>query len=114
MFRVSFEPISNREDWIDQVEVRDSLTNNLVDLSTAIIMLSVRDKDTHDEVLLAQTGDGTIIIAGLGVFQFKFPVAQMHALFASKTYQVGCTVLINGVTQQFFAGSIAVIDGVVQ
>ena len=37
----------------------------------------------------------------------------MHGLDASKQYKVGCTINLNGVTKQFFTGSVPVIDGIV-
>jgi hypothetical protein len=122
MQRVVVDPISNRQDWIEQVEVFDEF-NNLVDLTGADIVLALADKrpssawntsaSSTTPLMLARTADGTIIIQGLGVFQFTFPVSLMRSLCASKQYEVGCTIQINGVIQQFFTGTVAVLDGIV-
>lgn len=113
MLQVIFEPVSNRADWVDQVEVRDGDTDDLVDLSAATIVLAVRDPSTKMVLLTAQTSNGTITIDGLGVFGFTFTVSQMRGLDAGKRYEVGCTIKIGGVTQQFFTGSVSVLEGIV-
>ena len=112
MFNAVFDQVSNRQDWIDQIEVLEE-DDTLVDLSAAVIVLSVRDKRSKQNLLTAQTADGTILIQGLGIFQFTFTLSQMRGLDASKQYEVGCTIQLNGVTQQFFVGNVPIIDGVV-
>ena len=112
MLQAVFEPVSNREDWIDQCEVRDD-NNALVNLTGATIVIAVRDRTTKGNLLNAKTADGTIVIQGIGIFQFTFTVSQMRGLDASKSYEVGCTILLNGVTQQFFIGTVSVLDGIV-
>lgn len=112
MLESHFEPVSNREDWVEQVEVR-SEAGVLVDLSTAVIVMAVRERQSKQQKLLAQTSDSTITIDGVGFFTFTFPVSQMRGLDASKTYEIGCTIKLNGATQQFFIGTVPVIDGIV-
>jgi len=113
MQQVIIEPVSNRADWIDQVEVRDDDTDALVDLTGAVIVLAVRDRKAQQQRLLAQTGDSSIVIVGTGVFQFTFPVSAMRGMDVSRAYDVGCTIQLGGVTQQFFIGSVNVLDGIV-
>lgn len=112
MQTVQFEPVSNREDWIQQCKVFDT-SGALSDLTGALIVLTVRERQTEVVKLQAQTSDGSIVIQGIGIFQFTFPSASMHGLDASKQYKVGCTINLNGVTKQFFTGSVPVIDGIV-
>jgi hypothetical protein len=122
MLRVELGPVSNRQDWLDQVEVFDE-ANNLVDIATAVIVLAVRNKQANhwtsatigasDPLLLAQTADGTIIVPALGVFQFFFPVSAMRSLCVSRQYEVGCTMQLNGLTQSLFTGTVSVLDGIV-
>jgi len=112
MLQAVFEPVSNREDWVEQCEVRDE-NNALVDLTGAVIVMAVRDRSTKTNLLNAKTADNTIVIQGPGLFQFTFPVSQMRGLDASKAYDIGCTIQLNGVTQQFFIGSVSVLDGIV-
>lgn len=110
--RIDFEPITNREDWIDQFEVRD-VSNALVDLSAASINLSVRDKTSKRVHLHAEVGSG-ITVDGLGLFTVSFLVGQMRSLDASLTYEVGCVIKRGNSTQQYFTGVIPVMDGIVE
>jgi hypothetical protein len=112
MLQATMEPVSNREDWVQQCEVRDE-ANDLVDLTGAVIVLAVRERKSQVQVLLAQTADSTIVVQALGIFQFTFTVAQMRGLDASRAYDLGCTILLNSVTSQFFIGSVPVLDGIV-
>src|SRR5262245_66530786 len=112
MLQAVIEPVSNREDWIDQCEVRDE-NNALVNLTGAVIVIAVRDPTTKSNVLKADTASGSITLPALGIFQFTFPLAQMHGLVASRSYEVGCTIKLGSITRQFFIGSVNVLDGVV-
>src|SRR5262252_7081150 len=96
MQQVIFEPVSNKEDWVQQCEVRNSDTNALVDLTAAVIVLAVRDPKSKINRLLAQTSDGSITIVSSGIFQFTFPASQMGGMEVAKTYDVGCTIKLNG------------------
>ena len=112
MLEVTFDPITNRQDWVDQCEVRDE-EDELVDLDDATIVFEVYDRDSATTVLSATTDNGQITIDSDGIFSFNFPLDDVRGLFA-KTYDVGCTIELNGVTQQFFRGTVPVLDGVVQ
>jgi len=112
MLQVTFQPVSNRADWIDQIEVRDQ-NDQLVNLTGATITIGVRDPKTKAALLNSKTGDGTLVLQGTGVFQFTFSASKMRGLDASKQYEVGCTILLSGVTQQFFIGTVGVLDGIV-
>lgn len=113
MLQALFEPVTNREDWIQQCEVRDQ-DDNLFDLTGCTIVMVVRERKTRIQRMIAQTTDGSIVIQSAGVFQFTFPLAQMHGLDVNVSYEVGCTIkLPTGVTQQFFVGSVPLIDGIV-
>jgi hypothetical protein len=111
MQTVNIEPVSNREDWQDQIEVFDD-DGGLVDLTDATIVLELADKETKSVLLSATTDNGKIVIDGDGTFSLAFTLSDMRTLEA-KTYNVGCTILLNDVTRQFFVGTIAVMDGVV-
>ena len=114
MLQAVIEPISNREDWIEVCEVRDYESNELVDLTGAAIVMAVRDKTSKVQVLNASTDDGTIIIQGLGTFRWQFPLSSMRGIAVSRSYEVGCTIQLNGgPTQQFFIGTVNVLDGIV-
>jgi hypothetical protein len=113
MIQVVFEPVSDREDWIDTCEVRDQ-SDVLVDLSAATIVLAVKDKTSKRVLLTASTTNGKIAIVSTGIFTFTFTKAEMRGLNASIAYDVGCTIELNSVTRQFFTGKVPVIHGIVE
>ena len=110
MLTATFEPVTNREDWTDLVEVRD-IDNALYDLTGATIVVSVADGDDR-ALLTASTDNGAITIQGLGLFEFMFTKAQTRGLETAHTYKVGCTIEINSITRQLFIGTVAVLHGV--
>jgi hypothetical protein len=111
MQRAVFDPVSNREHWINMSEVRDQ-DDALVDLSAAVIKVALRDKESKRTLLHAEIGNG-VSIEGLGVFKHTFTDQQMRILDASFTYEVGCTIELDGIVQQFYIGSVPIIDGIV-
>jgi hypothetical protein len=113
MLQAVIEPVSNREDWIEQCEVRDE-NNQLIDLTGATIVVSVRDR-TSKNILMTASEPPALEILGLGFFTWSFPVGQMRGLDASKQYEVGCTIKsgVTSVTKQFFVGTVSIIDGIV-
>jgi hypothetical protein len=113
MLHAVFDPVSNREDWVNTSEVRDQ-DNNLVDLTTATIVVELRDKNAKRVLLSAKTADNTITIPSTGFFAWTFGVSQMRSLDASVAYEIGCTIQLNGITHQYFRGSVPVLDGIVQ
>lgn len=108
----SFEAVTNREDWVQQIAVYDD-AGALVDLTGASIIVAVYERRTNANVLLASTDAGNVVIDGPGVFKFTFPVTQMRGLDASRAYDLGCTVAINGETKQLLRASVPVLDGFV-
>jgi len=113
MIQVVFEPISNREDWIDTFEVSDQ-AGVLVDLSAATIVLAVANKNSTRVLLTASTGNGKIAIVSTGIFTLTFTKAETRGLEASMAYDVGCTIELNSVTRQYFTGKISVLHGIVE
>jgi len=112
MTQVIFEPVSNRADWVQQVEVYDQ-DSNPFDLTGATIIFALYDPKSKQQLLIAQTADGSLTIPAIGLIAFTIPVAKMRGLIIQKQYECGCTALLGGVTQQIFTGSVAVYDGLV-
>jgi hypothetical protein len=113
MLQGTIEPITNREDWIERVEVRDE-SNALVNLTGSTIVVAVRERMSKQAVLNGSTISGEVIIDALGTFQWTFPLAQMRNLTVNQTYDIGCTIKNgSGITRQFFIGSVPVLDGIV-
>ena len=112
MLTATFEPVTNREDWTDLVEVRD-VDNELMDLSSATIVVAVAESDCDRVVLTASTDNGAVTIQGMGTFEFMFTKEQTRGLQAAHTYKVGCTIAINGTTRQLWIGSVPILHGIV-
>lgn len=108
---VKLEPISNREDYIEEFQAFDE-NDDLIDLTGATIVFSIADKDSSSEILSATTAAGTITISTTTA-TVNIPVATMRGVDEAKDYNVGCTILINSVTSQLFVGTVQIYDGIV-
>lgn len=111
MYVTSLPPISNRSDWIQPFEIDDADTDDPIDLSTANIILEVRDQDGIT-VLSGTTGNGKILIIDTGVFQATFLRTEMTGLSAG-LYDIGCTIGLQDSVYQLLIGELPIIDGVV-
>lgn len=112
MYVGALDPVSNRADWRVTREVVDDDTDELVDLTGAMIAFEVRDQRNSVPTLRASTGDGRITIDDTGTFTVAFSAPDMRQLCAG-IYDVGCTITLSGVVYQFIIGTVTVLDGVV-
>ncbi len=104
MNQVQIGPVSNGEDYSDSWQALDE-DGDAIDLTGATIVYELRNKDTCERTAATVTISTTTFTADI-------PVATMRGLCA-KDYDVGCTILLNSVTTQFFVGTIAIVDRVV-
>jgi hypothetical protein len=108
---------SNRADLKFSVEVVDNDTGDDIDLTDSTINVALReqtDSVNATPVLTGSTSDGKVTLVSDGTFQVAFTPSDMGALKAG-TYDIGITVkLSTGVTFQLLAGTLPVIDGIVQ
>lgn len=115
MLTGTLPPASNRADWIDCVEIRDTEADSdadaLVDLDGCDIVVAIYDED-YVKRAGATTDAGTVQIVDSGVFQFTFPRSVMAGLCAG-TYKVGCTISRDDETVQILIGDLPVVDGFV-
>jgi len=121
MYAGSLDPISNRQDFRFIRQVIDGDTGEAIDISQASIVFEVRPKadDQHANAqgavhaaLSATTANGRITVVDAGTFQVWLPLADMQAL-SPGYYDVGCTIAVNGITEQLLAATLPVIDGIV-
>src|SRR5262245_53123999 len=112
MFLGTLSPVSNRADWIDCVQLLDEEDpSEPIDISDAsAITLEVRAPGTRSIVLTASLGSGITHIE-TGVFEIAFTVDQMKTLPAGD-YEIGATIVKDGVTVQLIIGTLPVMDGV--
>jgi hypothetical protein len=111
MYTGSLPTISNRADWKFEIGLTDSDTGETIDFTGCTIEIDVRD-DNRCIVLHGTTSD-KISIPQIGVAQISFTPADVRNLCAG-SYSAGITITGNGETMQLFAGSVSVVDGVVQ
>jgi hypothetical protein len=113
MYIGSLDAASNRAVWTRTIILVDSVTTELIDITGCLITMSVRNQDSKYQVLSATVGSG-IAFTSNTAFTFSFSKDQMHALFAG-TYDVGIIIAdaSNLGTEQLFAGSVPIVDGIV-
>lgn len=113
MYEAVFEPISNRADWVQLVELIDGETDEIVtDLSGISVVLEVRDRECRTPRLIASTENGKVTDLGGGILQWFFPRSEMTAL-CSGSYEIGVTLARDGITSQYIIGVLPILDGIV-
>lgn len=130
MFQGAFPAITNRQGFVDEVEVIDADDGTPIDLTGSTIQVAICGQVSpyfydygHWPVspnfgawgyprLLATTADGTVTIPEIGVFIFTFTPAQIATLCPGQ-YVVACNMARDGETIQPILGTMSVLDGVV-
>ncbi|MGL5628677.1 MAG: hypothetical protein ACRDDO_06100 [Plesiomonas shigelloides] len=105
---VRFGTVTNRETWIDRVEIRDD--SGPLDLSGADCQLEVQYQPNGGRALSAKTGDGVLTATSEGLIQWRFDAAQMKSL-APGLYNIGLIYTLDGITTQVLTGVIQIDDG---
>jgi hypothetical protein len=106
-------PTSNRETWQLIFEITDPDTNTAPDLTGATATLGLRPDEQSLCVLTGSTSDGHLTIDVVaGTLTILFPDTEMKDLTPGE-YDLGISITVDGQTHQFFAGTLPVIDGVI-
>lgn len=105
---VRFGTVTNRETWIDRIEIRDD--TGPLDLSTADCQLEVQYQPNGGRALSARTGDGVLVSTDEGIIEWRFDAPQMKQLMPG-LYNVGLAFTLNGITTQVLTGVIQIDDG---
>ena len=112
MFIGTLSPVSNRADWIDTFQLLDEETNEPIDTSDATaIIIEVRAPSTRCVVLTGSLSSGEIERVETGTFQWHFTADRMR-LLCPQDYEIGCTIVKDGITVQLLIGTLPVMDGV--
>lgn len=109
MYTGSLGTVSNREDWIQAIEVLDD-DGDPVNIAAATIELAVRKQGDGSPSLEASVGDGIVVASP--IFTFTFDVADMRGLCPG-SYDVGVVVTIGSTSTQLIVGTVSIVDGVV-
>jgi hypothetical protein len=114
MYQGSIPTGSNRATYNQDFQIFDDESGDGLDLTDAVITFEVRRPGCASAELSATTTNGSIVITDSdeGQFELTLTATQMRTLCAQQ-YEVGLTILQNGETTQFIAGTFAVIDGIV-
>lgn len=114
MFIGNLAEISNRADWIGDVEVINDDTGEIItDLTGVGFTLELRDRLCKTPRLTATFDNGKAIDAGGGVIEWRFTAAEMASICAG-SYEVGITLTRDGITEQELIATQPVLDGVVR
>jgi hypothetical protein len=107
-------PVSNRETWNEQIELRDDDTGELFDLSgLKQIHIAVAPlNDGCSSVLSGTLAGGEIYIPSTGIIEWLFTESQMRTLDPGE-YNVGITLTFSNETKQALVATVPVIDGIV-
>jgi hypothetical protein len=110
---VTFEAVTNREDWDVEVTVYDPDTGAPMDLAAlTAASLAIRDPERNSVALTGALGAGvTVESAAQGVLLLHVDASAMRGLCA-KSYDVGLVLTIGGATKQAILGALPVEDGV--
>lgn len=98
---------SNR-DWNYQFEVVDEDTGEPIDLTGAVIAISVNDAEGCQRIL-ATTDNGKVAIVDTGVFTLTIPYSETN--LCAGTYSIGGYYQLNGDTLDLLEGTISVRTG---
>lgn len=112
--QATFDPVSNKETWVEAVQFFDQETNETLDLEGNVdaVTITVREPGGRSQVLTGTLADSTVSVLPDGVIQWEFSADQMGAL-CNRTYDVGAILTKDGQTVQFILGTLPVLDGVV-
>ena len=130
MIRSGLPPISNRQSWIDDIQIYDDDDGTLIDLTDVTAQMKLipwRPQQsplltgyvtfwdwgsTSDPGLLGTTENGKLVIVGQGTIRFMFTEEDVRSLYPGQ-WIVSCTITRYGETVHLFLLDIPVLDGVV-
>jgi|SRR4051812_20772099 hypothetical protein len=110
MYTGYLAPTSNRSDWSEAVQLVDTDSGEIIDISGCRITMTVRS-DAGQAVLTASTDDASITLPDVGTFLFNFTAQQMSGLCPG-AYAVGVRVAQDDRTMQLLIGNINVMEGI--
>jgi hypothetical protein len=129
MYHGQLQSQSNRADWQDSFEVVDSETGDLIDISGCRITMTVRKLERNPNyrgdgfygsfydnaipvgvVLTGSTDTGEIVVVGLGVFQWLYPMNRLGVM-SQGDYQVGVRISQVGRIEQLMISVVNFYEG---
>ena len=106
MNKAHLSPVSNRESYSASFQaIGEDGTAIDLEAAGATIVCEMRERGCTSTTAL------TVLIED-DIFTTSLTVDQTRSLKV-KEYEIGCTIEIDGVTTQFFIGTLPIIDGIV-
>ena len=113
MYEGQLPAASNRATWGETIQMFDSETSELIDISDATeVVIEVRDASSRCVVLTGSLTGGEVTMPSTGTLAWSFDVDTMRGIHPD-TYEVGLTYTADGETVQVFIGTLIVLDGIV-
>lgn len=113
MYEATFDPVSNRADWIGTLQlVNDDTDEVITDLTGLAVLLEV-NKRYCGPILSASLVNGKITDIGGGTLQWRFTASEMSNL-CPDTYDIGITMTRDGITEQELIGTLPIVNGIVR
>ncbi len=107
--KVRFGTITNREMWIERMQVTDE--NGVpFDLSGTVVNLEVQYQPSGRRVISAANGDGQLQTDESGNIEWIIDVSRMRSLRPG-LYNVGLVCRLEGTTRQILTGTIQIDSG---
>ena len=110
MFGTRLDPITTSGDLILSVEMKDSETGELLDLTGATFDFALQ-RDQKTSTLTGSTADGHITNPALGIVHVQFLESELNDLDVG-TYDAGLTIHRDGFSETLILGTIEILNGV--
>lgn len=109
LYRGTFPEISNRADWITEIEIVNDDTETTIDISTATFIVELQDVGFAQK-LLATTANGKVTLPATGIFRFTFTAEEMAEL-PEGNYHIGIRMTLDSVRYQLFVAEVPIVEG---
>jgi len=110
MFKAILDTITTSGDLILSIEMKDSETGQLLDLTGATFDFALQ-RDDKTPLLTGSTASGNITVPATGVVHIQFLESALNDLEVG-TYTAGLTMHRDGFSQTLVLGTIPVLYGV--
>lgn len=102
------DTVPSNRDWKMSIEVADADTDDLIDLTGAVVAIALDDQDGNQKVL-ATTDNGKLTIVSLGVIEMSIPYSEMN--LNSGSYVIGGYYQLGGETIDLISGDVTITRG---
>lgn len=109
LYRGTFPEISNRADWITEIEIVNDETEAPINILTATFIVEIQDVGFAPK-LIATTENGKVTLPDTGTFRFTFSAEEMAAL-SEGNYYIGIRMTLDSVRYQLIVAEVPIVEG---